>query len=204
MNSRAMKRGFSLIELLVVISIIAILSSIGLVVYGQAQKIARDSRRKQDLKNIQFALEVFFQKNGRYPCVSALGNDADWGLSGNDKWWIHDKNCQSGENLVLDDKYINSISLPDDPKNNGQLPWHSSSSFSYAYWSPDNISFPGCPPGKGQYYILMARLETNDPEVKKPEDVKFCSGEPVITYPEIMSIGNTDDVNNLLILTSSK
>lgn len=65
--------GFTLIELLVVIAIIAVLSAIALVNFGEAQKGARDTRRKQDLRSIQAALEIYYQKNYSYPTgLSAL------------------------------------------------------------------------------------------------------------------------------------
>jgi prepilin-type N-terminal cleavage/methylation domain-containing protein len=48
--------GFSLIELMVVVSIMAILAVIGLGGFSNAQKKARDSRRKADIKTIQNAM----------------------------------------------------------------------------------------------------------------------------------------------------
>ncbi len=62
-----LKSGFTLIELLVVISIIGILAAITTASYTQAQKKARDGKRKTDLKATQQALELFFQTNGHYP-----------------------------------------------------------------------------------------------------------------------------------------
>jgi prepilin-type N-terminal cleavage/methylation domain-containing protein len=50
-------RGFTLIELMVAISIVAILATVGLVVFGNVQKQARDSRRTQDLAAIASAIE---------------------------------------------------------------------------------------------------------------------------------------------------
>lgn len=57
--------GFSLIELMVVISIIAILSIIGVVVYTGVQKNSRDARRKSDIDAISRALEVDLANNNR-------------------------------------------------------------------------------------------------------------------------------------------
>ena len=65
---RQSRRGFSLMELLVVISIMAILISIGFSSFATAQKKGRDSKRKSDLKEIQQALEQYYSVCGsRYP-----------------------------------------------------------------------------------------------------------------------------------------
>lgn len=52
------KKGFSLIELLVTISIIAILGTIGISVYSAAQQSARDGKRKSDINQIAKAIET--------------------------------------------------------------------------------------------------------------------------------------------------
>ncbi len=54
-------KGFTLIELMVAISIIAVLSTIGMVAYSKVQLLGRDARRKQDLRAIAQALEIFYQ-----------------------------------------------------------------------------------------------------------------------------------------------
>lgn len=51
-------RGFTLVELLVVVAIIAILSVIGLTIFTSAQSNARDARRKSDIEAIANALET--------------------------------------------------------------------------------------------------------------------------------------------------
>jgi len=61
-------QGFTLIELLVVISVIGILAGIAIISFSGAQKQARDSQRKSDLRQYQNALEIFANKNnGNYP-----------------------------------------------------------------------------------------------------------------------------------------
>ena len=57
-------RGFTLVELLVVISIIAILSTIGMVVFNGIQQEARDARRMRDIDAIFQAMEIGYGKCG--------------------------------------------------------------------------------------------------------------------------------------------
>lgn len=77
-------RGFSLIELLVVISIIAILSVIGITVFSGVQKNARDASRKADIDAISKALEVNYGTcgNGATSYCDPKTNQATWFASG--------------------------------------------------------------------------------------------------------------------------
>ena len=68
---RSSTRGFTLIELLVVIAIIGILASIVLASLTTARKKSRDARRIADVKQIQLALELYFDANAsQYPQAS--------------------------------------------------------------------------------------------------------------------------------------
>jgi len=66
-------KGFTLIELLVVIAIIGVLASIVLASLNTARRKSRDSRRITDIKQIQLALELFFdaQTTQAYPVATA-------------------------------------------------------------------------------------------------------------------------------------
>lgn len=61
--------GFSLVELLVVVSLISILSTAALNNYSAAAGKARDAKRVADMEAIGQALELFYQDHGRYPGV---------------------------------------------------------------------------------------------------------------------------------------
>jgi len=64
-------QGFTLIELLVVISIIGILASIAMVSYTGAQRQARDTQRKSDIKQYQTSLETYAGRNNSlYPSLN--------------------------------------------------------------------------------------------------------------------------------------
>lgn len=62
------QKGFTLLELLVVIGIIGVMMALATVAYSTTQRSGRDSRRKQDLIAIQNALEQYYSTNGfKYP-----------------------------------------------------------------------------------------------------------------------------------------
>ncbi len=60
-------KGFTLLELLVVIGIIGLLASIIVVNLTGARKRARDTKRIADVRQLQTANEDYYGKNGKYP-----------------------------------------------------------------------------------------------------------------------------------------
>ncbi len=76
-------KGFTLIELLVVIAIIAILSTVVMAGLNQARSKSRDARRLSDMKQMQTALNLYYDSCGGYPSfesdvpIASPGNDAD-------------------------------------------------------------------------------------------------------------------------------
>ena len=102
--------GFTLIELLVVISIISLLSSVVLTSVNSARAKARDARRIVDLKELQKALELYYDSNNAYPA--------------NNTWWgncpgygSHDTTGANGWIPNLAPTYIPV--LPLDPRGSG-------------------------------------------------------------------------------------
>lgn len=65
-------RGFTLIELAIVIVIIAILASITIFTYTKVQVNSRDSARSSEMTSISDALERYFGKNGEYPSCAQM------------------------------------------------------------------------------------------------------------------------------------
>src|SRR3989338_2219462 len=70
---KSRRGGFTLIELLVVIAIIGILASIVLASLNSARQKSRDARRIADIKQIQLALELYFDSSRSYPVGAESG-----------------------------------------------------------------------------------------------------------------------------------
>ena len=65
--------GFTIVELLIVIVVIAILAAITVVAYNGIQVRTRDSVRKNDITEIVKAVELFKADNGESPPVGGAG-----------------------------------------------------------------------------------------------------------------------------------
>lgn len=100
------QKGFTLIELLVVISIISLLASVVLASLNSARTKARDARRIADLKEIQKALEFYYDTNSTYPL----------GSQGSGVWSSHAPSYGNNDNYItgLAPTYIPTI--PRDPR----------------------------------------------------------------------------------------
>src|SRR3989338_117335 len=112
-------RGFTLIELLVVVAIIGLLSSVVLASLNGARVKGRDARRLADVKQIQLALELYYDDNGnKYPpmstgnfvanivgltptYISVLPHDPnkEAGAPGDYQYWTNDANRKKGYSI---------------------------------------------------------------------------------------------------------
>lgn len=70
-------KGFTLIELMVVIAIILILALIAIPAYRNMQNRAKAGRVNSDFRNLAVAIEAFYVDWGVYPCA---GGTADWDI----------------------------------------------------------------------------------------------------------------------------
>jgi len=75
---RNKNKGFTLIEMLVVIAVIGLLASLILVGLSSFRTRGRDTRRVADTKEVQNGLELYYMKNGAYPIVSGGNASARW------------------------------------------------------------------------------------------------------------------------------
>lgn len=147
-------KGFTLVELMVSIAIVAILATIGTVYYGQTRATARDGIRKADLQSVRTALEVYKQANGRYPdCTPQAGTS--WGESD-----VNPGNYIAGNFNT----YLQGDDLPLDPVNNA--------TYHYSY-----CRFPagdnGCSPARPYYVFGIRKFEVSSKDTKIQFD---CGG----------------------------
>ena len=68
-NSNYMKKGFTLVELVVVVAVVGLMTTVTLVLLDPATQLkkARDAKRKADLSQIQSALELYRADQNAYP-----------------------------------------------------------------------------------------------------------------------------------------
>jgi len=81
LEKRKFLKGFTLVELLITMTVIGVLTSLALVSYQGSRKTARDAKRKADLEQIRSALEMYRTDNGAYPTGGAGSNRPDWILN---------------------------------------------------------------------------------------------------------------------------
>ncbi len=80
--------GFTIVELLIVIVVIAVLASITIVAYNGIQQRAQDSQRKSDLAQITKALHIYNVDNGNY-VGDGNGGSSDCGNNGTGYGWFN-------------------------------------------------------------------------------------------------------------------
>lgn len=71
------RKGFTLVELLIVIVVIAILAAISVVAYNGIQKRAHNSAQAVDMSNAAKAMELYYALHDRYPTVPSYSST--WG-----------------------------------------------------------------------------------------------------------------------------
>ena len=102
LRPRNLRAGFTIVEMLVVITVIAILAAVVTVGYGSVQENARDQARISDLEQIRLALNLYKQDLGRYPSddVEFTQAVANAGLEANDVTYYDSEPCASGYSAV--------------------------------------------------------------------------------------------------------
>lgn len=146
LQSSISRKGFSLIELLVTISIIGVVSTLGISSAAILQKNSRDTQRKADLRLIQSALQQYYADNNFYPDGLSLTSGS---LFDNCTGYTPTGGCSFTPRKT----YIQS--LPKDPVSGTSTP--------YCYISRKSVSdatvCSGSNTGKCHSYVLCATME---------------------------------------------
>ncbi len=148
-------KGFTLIELLVVIAIIGILSGVVLAAVGKTRMAARDTRRIADIRQLESALDMYFNDKGYYPPVNP--DAATGACSANvdcydTRGWVWSYKPNEWQNKLGShlSQYIQR--MPVDPINAGIIP-DFAGGFSYLYGNVGRYTYPA-------QYDIFALFET--------------------------------------------
>ena len=135
---RKPQAGFTIVELLIVIVVIAILAAISIVAYNGIQSRARDTQRVSEMHRLKLALETYYVDNGFYPLCNGSGVCSSTG-------------------------YSQPISMLPVTPPIGNDPLNASTQYGYyyarGYKKASNSSFTNT--GSAQDYIIGTRLENN-------------------------------------------
>ena len=140
-------RAFTLIELIVVITILIILSAIGYISYSDSVVDVRDSRRINDLEKLQIDLKSHKQKEGAYPLPVDSVNITNSGVV-----------IYQG---TLADSILSNVieDIPKDPRT-GNWYWYSTTANRQQFQTAltiENIDFPKAVV-KGNYRSVIKNL----------------------------------------------
>lgn len=145
---RARHKGFTIIELLIVIVVIGILATILFVSYTSAQAKSRDSRRITDAKAIEAALESYRSTNGDYPASNGSAATSNWETSGT---------ASPGTFISSLKNYGLPDGTPIDPTNSSL----GLSGYTYMY-QLYSAGSNGCAASLGDYYVfIVEQFETS-------------------------------------------
>lgn len=133
--------GFTLIELVVVISILAILSGVLVPRVSSHLKAARDARRLADIKAVRTAIEEYRQDKGSYPAPNTNSSYSGWDVS-NDGDFIR---------VLRDQGYLEADAA--DPINDAN--------YQYRYYVYAKGSY-GCASESDFFVLGISRFESPD------------------------------------------
>jgi prepilin-type N-terminal cleavage/methylation domain-containing protein len=80
MKIRTNQKGFTIVELLIVIVVIGILAGLVITTFTGIQQKARNTERQTDIKAMHGQVEAYYAQFGKYPTLGNM-NDSSWRAS---------------------------------------------------------------------------------------------------------------------------
>lgn len=115
-----MKKGFTLVELLVVVAIIGLIAGIAVVSVNSTRAKARDTKRLEDIKQIQNALAQRFSDLGMYPPTPANGSKLGSKLPGANNAQVLTSSMVGWEAAASAGTTVYLSAVPRDPQSMGE------------------------------------------------------------------------------------
>ncbi len=150
---RQLQKGFTLIELIIVMAIMGLLIGVTASSFSTSRIKGKDAKRKSDLKQIGNALEAYLSDHGRYP-TAAANKIVACGGSGT-------STCDWGTAFTDENNTVYMAQIPADPTN---------PTMSYQYFVSSD----------GKSYQLFAALENDQDSQIASYPGKEC---PNSTFP---------------------
>jgi prepilin-type N-terminal cleavage/methylation domain-containing protein len=168
-------RGFTLVELLVVIAIIGLLSTVAVVATSSTSQNARNQKRKADLVQLSKALELYYAVNNAYPPTDPSGaTHPAWGVcSGSGAFTVKNDSGPNGWIPGLAPTY--TAILPRDPRSGLA---NATSALGTCRTDPNYSCY--IYESNGTDYLLAAHCTPEG--TISPSDPFYYSGSPGATY----------------------
>lgn len=166
-------KGFTLVEILVVISIIGVLSAVIYASFGEARQDAKNKALRSEMKEVQLALELYRSQNGEYP--SAFDNGTSGCNTSGATSTAKNSVCGTNNPLIagLIPEFISDIPLPSDSANPGCDLIYKVDANNHSWYK---LTAENCFAGATN---RTEGVQPNDTMARCPSTCSTCSGDTV-------------------------
>jgi general secretion pathway protein G len=144
MFKKVNQKGFTIVELLIVIVVIGILAAIVITQFSGAQQTARNTNRQTDLRSVHGQLEAYFAAEGNYPSFTELNTPL-----------FRQENLRGLDAEALVD--------PRDDRDNPAAPFEAAPVINRYSYETTPANCDNAANGACESYLLTATLEGEDP-----------------------------------------